>query len=102
MRRRAPARKAPVADERVHLLIRGRVQGVWFRASARKEAQALGLAGWARNRPDGAVEVEAEGPSGALDALIAWCRKGPPLARVDEVQIERGGASGELRGFEVR
>jgi acylphosphatase len=91
-----------VADERVHLLIRGRVQGVWFRASARAEAQALSLAGWARNRPDGAVELVAEGPSETLERLIAWCRKGPPLARVDEVQIERGPASGEFRGFEVR
>lgn len=91
-----------MADERVHLLIRGRVQGVWFRASARKEAQALGLAGWARNRPDGAVEIEAEGPSEALDALIAWCRKGPPLARVDHIDIERGEARGGVEGFEVR
>ncbi|OGL65563.1 MAG: acylphosphatase [Candidatus Tectomicrobia bacterium RIFCSPLOWO2_12_FULL_69_37] len=91
-----------MAGERVHLLIRGRVQGVWYRASARAEAEALGLAGWVRNRPDGAVELVAEGPSEVLEKLIAWCWEGPPLARVDDVQVERGPASGELRGFGVK
>ncbi|MBI3126674.1 MAG: acylphosphatase [Candidatus Tectomicrobia bacterium] len=91
-----------MAAERVHLVIRGRVQGVWYRASAGKEARRLGLSGWVRNLPDGAVELAAEGPSGALDALIAWCWKGPTLARVDDIQIERGEATGEAEGFEVR
>ena len=91
-----------MAAERVHLVIRGRVQGVWYRASAGKEARRLGLAGWVRNLPDGAVELAAEGPSEALDALIAWCWKGPPLARVDDIKIERGEATGEFWGFEVR
>jgi len=91
-----------MAGERVHLLIWGRVQGVWYRASAQKEAQALGLVGWVRNRPDGAVELAAEGPSETLERLIAWCHKGPPLARVDGVRVERGEATGEFRGFEVK
>jgi len=75
---------------------------VWFRASAQKKAQSLGLKGWARNRPEGSVEILAEGPEAALEALIAWCRKGPPTARVDEVREERSPATGEFRGFEVR
>ena len=91
-----------MAAECVHLVIRGRVQGVWYRASAHKEARRLGLAGWVRNLPDGAVELTAEGPSEGLDALIAWCWKGPPLARVDDVKIERGPARGEFQAFEVR
>ena len=91
-----------MAAGRVHLHIRGRVQGVWYRASAREEALALGLTGWVRNRPDGSVELLAEGSASALEALIAWCGKGPPLARVDEVRAERGEATGEFQGFEAR
>ncbi|MEK6711306.1 MAG: acylphosphatase [Nitrospinota bacterium] len=91
-----------MAAGRVHLHILGGVQGVWYRASAREEALALGLTGWVRNRPDGSVELLAEGPAGALEALIAWCGKGPPLARVDEVRAERGEASGEFLSFDVR
>jgi len=69
-------------------LIRGRVQGVWFRASTRDEARRLGLAGCAVNLPDGRVEVLACGNAAALDALAAWLRRGPPLAEVEEVLSE--------------
>jgi len=69
-------------------LIRGRVQGVWFRASTRDEARRLGIAGHAVNLPDGRVEVLACGSDAALQALAAWLRRGPPLAEVEEVLSE--------------
>ena len=64
-------------------LVSGKVQGVWFRASARDQAVALGLRGFARNLPDGRVEVLAAGDAEALEQLAQWLRLGPPLARVD-------------------
>lgn len=69
-------------------LISGRVQGVWFRASTRDEAQRLGLAGHARNLPDGRVEVLACGSAVALDALAAWLWRGPEMAEVEDVTSE--------------
>jgi acylphosphatase len=66
--------------------VRGRVQGVFFRASTRDRALALGLRGHARNLRDGSVEVHACGPPEALDALGAWLRQGPPRARVDALE----------------
>ncbi len=68
--------------------VRGRVQGVWFRASAAERATALGLRGRAENRPDGSVLVHAAGSPESLDALVAWLRQGPPMARVDAVEVE--------------
>lgn len=67
-------------------LVRGRVQGVWFRASARDEARRLGLRGSATNLDDGRVEVLAFGSAAAIDALEAWLHHGPPLARVDALE----------------
>lgn len=85
---------------RVHLVVSGRVQGVFYRASCAHEARARGLAGWVRNLPDGRVEVVLEGPEPQLEAMIAWCRQGPSAARVDEVEIAHGEAAGET-GFRV-
>jgi acylphosphatase len=79
----------PDADRvRVRVVVRGRVQGVFFRALCADEARGLGLAGFVRNRPDGALEAEFEGPSEAVEAIVAWCRVGPPHARVDEVRVQ--------------
>lgn len=89
-------------DERLHLIIRGRVQGVWYRASAQRHAESLNLVGWVSNRPDGAVELVAEGPPPALEDLERWCAEGPPMARVTELETRRGAASGEFSSFEVR
>jgi acylphosphatase len=69
----------------VRLVIQGRVQGVGYRAFARARARALGLSGWVRNRPDGAVEVEAEGARRPLAELVDDLRRGPPAAEVTEV-----------------
>lgn len=89
-------------DARLHMLISGRVQGVWYRATTRTVAAGLRLVGFARNLPDGRVEVLAEGPRTQLEELRAFCRRGPPLARVDEVQESWSEPTGAYRGFETR
>lgn len=70
------------------IVVRGRVQGVWYRASCREQAVLLGIRGSVGNRPDGAVEVRAEGEPEAIDQLVAWCRQGPPHAQVAAVEVE--------------
>ncbi len=87
---------------RVRVCVTGVVQGVFFRASTQAQARALGVTGWVRNRADGAVELEAQGPAGAVDALIAWCRGGPPVARVTGVEVEVAQPIDGERTFEVR
>ncbi len=85
----------------VLIRVAGRVQGVWYRASAREEAVRLGVAGWARNLPGGDVEVRAEGSSRAVGRMIDWCRQGPPAAMVESVEVEESAVEG-LEGFDVR
>ena len=84
---------------RVHLVVSGLVQGVAFRASTVEEARRLGVRGWVRNRPDGRVEAEAEGERAAVEALAAWCRRGPPAARVAGVEATWGAWKGDLGPF---
>jgi acylphosphatase len=86
---------------RVRAVVGGRVQGVWFRESCRREAEQLGVTGWVRNRADGRVELEAQGSPAAVDALLAWAHEGPRLAVVDAVSIERR-APEPASGFLVR
>ena len=74
-------------SEQLHLLITGQVQGVFFRASTKKQADNLGIKGWVRNLPDGQVEVLAEGEAEAIKKLIAWCHNGPLRAHVHEVTV---------------
>lgn len=88
--------------ERVHLLIAGLVQGVFYRASTEATARELGLAGWVRNLPDGRVEVLAEGPREALERLVAWCHQGPPHARVSGVEAAWNSPQGDLGPFAQR
>ena len=80
----------------------GRVQGVSYRASTASEARRLGLVGWVRNRSDGSVELEAEGPEDRVAALLAWCEHGPPDARVARVDVEERVPMGEDAAFLVR
>jgi acylphosphatase len=82
-----------------HLLVTGRVQGVGFREATRAEAERLGLSGWVRNLADGRVEAVATGPDPAVTALVAWCARGSPSARVEGVFQEAwpDEASGQFR-----
>jgi len=82
-------------------IIAGRVQGVWFRDSAQRNAKSLGVAGWVRNRLDGTVEVWAEGSLEAVEALLDYCRKGPPRAFVEHLSIDEVAPAG-LEHFDVR
>jgi acylphosphatase len=86
---------------RARLIISGRVQGVYFRASAREVAQAQRLSGWVRNRYDGDVETAVEGKEGAVRAFINWCYNGPPGAHVTAVQVMIEPYTGGLQGFHI-
>ncbi|HEX9822836.1 MAG TPA: acylphosphatase [Actinomycetota bacterium] len=85
---------------RARVLVSGGVQGVFYRASAHQRAVELGLSGWVRNLPEGRVEAVLEGPEADVDAMIAWCREGTPLSRVERVEVERGAPEG-LTGFRI-
>jgi acylphosphatase len=90
-----------MAREQVVAIVRGRVQGVFFRASAQREAARLGLVGWVRNLADGSVEILAEGERAPLERLIAWAQHGPEDARVDAVETCWGAPQGDCAGFMV-
>ena len=81
-------------------VVSGRVQGVWYRDTARREAERLGLAGRAVNQADGTVLLEAEGGEAAVDAFLAWAAEGPPRARVDAVTVDAVEPTGQA-GFTV-
>ena len=88
--------------KRVHIVVHGRVQGVFFRANTKKKALELGLTGYAKNLSDGSVEVVAEGLGERLKRLVEFCRKGPERAEVSEVEAKFSDAIGGFDGFEVR
>jgi acylphosphatase len=92
------AKAAPV---RRHVWIDGRVQGVWFREACRRQAAQWMVAGWIRNRADGRVEAVFEGDPAAVEAIVAWCRTGPPRAEVSHVEVVTEPLAGEP-GFTVR
>jgi len=87
---------------RAYVRVYGRVQGVFFRANTRERARELGLTGYVRNMPDGSVEAVIEGEKDRVDELISWMHIGPPLARVDRVEVEYQEYRGEFRDFTVR
>lgn len=88
--------------QRLHLIIRGRVQGVGFRRATLKEAHRLGLKGWVRNRFDGSVECLAEGNRATLERFERWCHDGPLFAEVREVEVEWLEGKEEFEQFSVR
>ncbi|MFL5736628.1 MAG: acylphosphatase [Actinomycetota bacterium] len=85
----------------VRIVVRGRVQGVFFRASFADLARRLDLGGWVTNRPDGAVEAVVSGSDEAVAQAIAWCRRGPELASVDSVEISEEPGTLREHGFRV-
>ncbi len=91
-----------MVNTRAHVIISGRVQGVFFRASTRDKAQQLDLTGWVRNRSDGTVEAVFEGADSAVDEMITWCRTGPPTAKVTQMDVVYEDYKGTSRDFTIR
>ncbi len=89
----------PPAKKTQHLVIRGRVQGVFFRNSMQREAQDLAVTGWVRNCDDGAVEAMVQGESDAVEALLRWAQRGPTLAEVESIDVEPG--NGSYSSFDI-
>jgi len=90
-----------MALKQLQLFVRGRVQGVYFRASTQREARRLGLSGWVRNRADGTIEILAEGEEVAIRELYGWAQKGPSAARVERVDTRWRGFSGDYPDFRI-
>lgn len=86
--------------EAIHIIVHGRVQGVWFRAGTKEQADELGLFGWVKNRPEGTVEIHAEGEKNQLEEFKAWCRKGTPAADVTSLDIDEVAAQ-EFKSFDI-
>ena len=86
---------------KVHLLLSGQVQGVFFRASTKAKARNLKISGWVKNLPDGKVEIVAEGEKEKLEELINWARKGPITAKVEDIEIEWQEYIKKFDSFEV-
>jgi acylphosphatase len=90
-----------MANKRVQLIVKGRVQGVFFRAAAQREARRLGVTGWVKNRTDGSIEVLAEGEEDAIKEIVGWANHGPSAARVDQVDVRWRGYTGEFAEFSI-
>jgi acylphosphatase len=90
-----------LADVETHVVIRGRVQGVYFRASLQRVADLRGVCGWARNRLDGSVEALLQGPESAVQEVVAWAQVGPRGAVVEAVEVTRSEVTLPLSTFEV-
>lgn len=90
-----------MGQKRLNLVVRGRVQGVYFRASAQREARQLGLTGWVKNRPDGSVEMVVEGEEDQVKDFLAWSQHGPSTARVDKVETKWRSYTGEFSDFRI-
>lgn len=92
---------SPKIDVRVHIIVDGIVQGVFFRANTKSEADQLGVLGWVRNKFDGTVEVMAEGEKDAVERFIHWCRQGPPGAVVEDARLTWEEYRGEFKSFDI-
>jgi len=88
--------------KQAHIVVHGKVQGVWYRASTQEVARSLGLRGWVRNLPSGEVEILAQGDEEAIKQLIRWCHQGPPAAKVGNVEVEWEDAGEIFEGFAIR
>lgn len=90
-----------MGQKRIQLVVRGRVQGVFYRATAQREARTHGLTGWVKNRPDGCVEMVVEGEEDAVKDFLAWAQQGPATARVDKVETKWRSYTGEFSDFRI-
>ncbi|PIE05834.1 MAG: acylphosphatase [Sorangium cellulosum] len=88
-----------MALKRVNLIVKGRVQDVFFQASAQREARRLGLTGWVGSRRDGSIELAVEGEEESLREIIAWTQRGPTAARVDGVDVRWRSYLGQFHDF---
>lgn len=87
--------------KRIEIVVRGRVQGVYYRASAQREARQYGLTGWVKNRSDGSVEMVVEGEEDAVKDFLAWAQQGPSTARVEKVETRWRSYTGEFTDFRI-
>ena len=87
---------------RAEVRVTGRVQGIWFRQSTKNTAEQYGVSGWCRNNPEGSVEAIFEGEESAVKSVVEWCKEGPKLARVDDLQIKWEKPTGEFDRFFIR
>ena len=85
-----------------HVIISGRVQGVWFRATTKQKAEQLSLTGWVRNTHDGCVEAVFEGEKSLVKEMIEWCHRGPPLSKVENVEVKKQEPTNSFDGFSVK
>ena len=90
-----------MGQKRIQLVVHGRVQGVYYRATAKREARQSGLTGWVKNRPDGAVEMIVEGEEDHVKDFLAWSQQGPATARVDRVETRWRSYTGEFADFRI-
>jgi acylphosphatase len=90
-----------MSSKRVQVMVRGRVTGVFFRAATQREARRLGITGWVKNRPDGNIEIVAEGEEDAIKEIVSWAHHGPSAARVDGVDVRWRGYTGEFSDFRI-
>ena len=84
-----------------HVIVSGRVQGVFFRAETQRVAERFGVVGWVRNRHDGTVEAVFEGEQPAVDAVLVWCKEGPGLAVVEKVKVKWQDYTGRFKSFDI-
>ena len=91
-----------MVQKRIHIFVTGRVQGVFFRQSARVMAIKNNVNGWVSNLDDGRVEIVAEGEKQNIDNLVNWCKTGPANSRVDEFELSEENPTDEFENFEVR
>ncbi len=90
-----------MGQKRIQIVVRGRVQGVYFSATAQREANQLGLSGWVKKRRDGTVEMVVEGEEDRVKDFLAWAQSGPSTARVDEVETRWRSYTGEFTEFRI-
>lgn len=86
----------------VHVIISGRVQGVWFRATTKQKAEQLGLKGWVRNTYDGCVEAVFEGEENLVKQMIDWCHRGSPLANIENVEVKNQDVTNSFDDFSIK